>query len=747
MRKRLVIAGHAAEGLELIPLLEANPDVEVYAVVTDDRDAALAGLRAVDPRLATQLADRVGTDLEAALAAPGLVAVIDADAAPEHRRRLAVARDVQLTTPMLARLLYAFGPADAFSQPDLLKALREVLDSYHLTLDRRALLNRVLQIAVTATGADRGSLMLWEPESRSLRVEVAIGIEAALIPDIRLASGEGIAGRAFAAQRSIVLHGRADRTRYQITRERSDVESAISVPLLHGDDVIGVLNLSHGHRRDAFGSGDVAFVEELARLDARLIARAEEYHHLLRESEALRAESQVRHLLGERGALGPRLEAVCGFVAEPIDAAVARLYMLDAGLKRWILQASSDGIDPLGVRERLAPGQGVVGRAGSDGAEQVLSTRSGSQRSLYAALPLLDQASCHGVLVVEGSVDEDALDARCERLRAIARALGPELLGALRAVRLEREARRGAWLAGLFGALSECSAAELPERVTAAAASLLEAQDAVLRLADLPDGRFRIAAWTGVGQWRRDPMLAVERTLARTAIRQRRAVRVADLGDVPEFGAAGAAAGTALVQPLLREGRVVGCLSVLGKVSEQPWLGECFDAEDEVALLHLTQHVGAVLGERPADRSESDRFDADTGLPSALHLRERLETEIERSRAGGHGLVLLELRVEGVGEAGASAPVARAIAAALRHGLRPFDLVARTGPAAFAALVPEPESDVPELLAALGRAVREALGDIGPRVELRSGYAVFPEHGRDAEALLARSGALHVETL
>jgi hypothetical protein len=150
---------------------------------------------------------------------------VDAEASPRVRARLSAAHGIQVLPPPLARMLYAFGPADAMSKPDLLRALRESLDSYDLTHDRRGLLRLVLQIAVTSTGADRGSLMLWDERERVLRVEVAIGIEDEVIPKIRVQPGEGIAGRAFAAERSILLHGKADRTRFDIVRERDDVES------------------------------------------------------------------------------------------------------------------------------------------------------------------------------------------------------------------------------------------------------------------------------------------------------------------------------------------------------------------------------------------------------------------------------------------------------------------------------------------------------------------------------------------
>ena len=150
MRKRLAIVGHSDEGLGLIPLLEANPDVELFAVLTDDPDAARRGLVRVDPKYAVRSYGLIASDAQAVLRTPGLVALIDAEAPASLRGVLAEAPDrgVQVTTPLIAKLLYAFGPVDAAHKPDLLQALGEILESYNLTVDRRGLLNRILQIAV-----------------------------------------------------------------------------------------------------------------------------------------------------------------------------------------------------------------------------------------------------------------------------------------------------------------------------------------------------------------------------------------------------------------------------------------------------------------------------------------------------------------------------------------------------------------------------------------------------------------------
>jgi len=755
VRKRLVIVGHSREGLELVPLLETNPAVEIAARVSDDPGAAAAALAGLDPGAAHRLEGRITADLDAALATPGLRTVIDAEAPPAARERLLAARGLQVTTPGLARLLYAFGPADAFHKPDLLQALREILDSADLTRDRRSVLDLVLQVAVTATGADRGSLMLWDPRQRALRVEVALGIEEELIEKIRVAPGEAIAGRAFAAERAILLHGKADRSRWQIVRERDDVESAISAPLAHGGRVIGVLNLSHARNQHQFTEADLDFVEQLARLDARIIARAEEYHGLLRESQALRVEAQVRRILARPEPLAARLHAICGLLVQPLRGGVGQLWLREPETRALVLQAASTRLDPLALRERLAFGEGVPGRAAEAGRAVWLSGSGADAELCYAALPLGSGEDLLGVLAMHGARDRAAGDL-AERMAAAGAALADELAAALRAARLERESRRAERLGEAIASMGSCrDPRELAELVTNAAVSLLDAQDAVLRLLEESSGRFRIASWSGVGQWRKASLAELERKLATEAMRGRRLLRVADLSADPAWAEHAVGVGTAMIAPLVRDGRPIGSLSVLGQVPEEPLLGERFGAADESVLERLVQHAQLSLASLRS--AEPPHVDATTGLPGDAQLRERLAAEIARSRLRGHRLALFLLRVAGsraneaaAAEAGAPAEldfIAPALAAALRAELRDFDLLARPEPSAFAALVPEPDGDPSRLLTALYRRAREVADAAAGELRLRIGYALYPDDGLDVDTLLARAAEPRVEAL
>ncbi len=752
MRKRLVIAGHSREGLELVPLLEANPAVEVCAIIVEDPAAARAVLEEIDPVIAQHLAGRITVEVERALALPGIAAVIDAGAPPRLRERLVAARGVPVTTPALARMLYAFGPADAFSKPDLLAALREIMDSADLTRDRRSVLDLVLQVAVTATGADRGSLMLWDDHERVLRVAVALGIEEELIAKIRVRAGEGIAGRAFAAERAVLLHGKADHTSWQIVRERDDVESAISAPLVHQDRVLGVLNLSHARHQNQFTEEDLAFVEELARLDARIIARAEELHGILRESASLRVEAQLRRVLARPEPLSARLSAACQMLTDGLRGGVARLWLRDgsdsegdpsddavtgSGIEIGLsLHASSTRLDPLGGRERLAPGQGLPGRAVAERRALWLVGLGTDTDLCSSALPLMAGEDLLGALEVSGSGDRAG--ELSERMASAALALAEELASQLRTARLEREARRNECLGAAAAALAACEdARSLWDLAASSVVSLLEAQDAVLRLRDPESGRFRIVAWSGVGQWRRAPLAELERRLATEAMRNRKILRVTDLAAEPALAEQAVGVATAMIMPLIRDGEPLGSLSALGKVAEEPLLGDRFGPADEAVLGRLVQHVLAAL----ASFREPERPDVDpaTGLPTARPLRERLEAELARSRLRGHRMVLLELRVVGLSPeehaTGISGRTAAALGHALRAGLRPFDVLARPSPERFVALVPEPEREAAAMLGDLSRRAREALAEAGLRVDLRVGFAVFPDDAVDAAGL------------
>ena len=77
MRRRIGIYGATEEALQLIPLLLANPDVEIAGVFDPDPAGLRERLVSQPPEIAEALRGRLHTDPASLVAEPGLFAVID----------------------------------------------------------------------------------------------------------------------------------------------------------------------------------------------------------------------------------------------------------------------------------------------------------------------------------------------------------------------------------------------------------------------------------------------------------------------------------------------------------------------------------------------------------------------------------------------------------------------------------------------------------------------------------------------
>ena len=751
MRKRLAIVGHSEEGLSLIPLLEANPDVEIIAILTDDVSAACHMLANVEPGLDERFAALMTDDTERVLRTQGLVAMIDADPPGTLRDALdgAPDRGIQVTTPLIAKLLYAFGPVDATRKPDLLQTLGEILEGYNLTVDRRGLLQRILQIAIGATGAERGSLMLYVPEEGHLAAEVAVGIESELLPKIKIMPGEGIAGLAFQRGEAILLHGKADQSRYQIVRERDDIESAISAPLRHDDQILGVINLSHGRRRSAFDDEDLRFVEQLAALDAKIIARAEEYHALQRDSAQLRAQAEVRRIIGHSEPIAPKLRDVCEFVSHEFEDGICHLYLYDGEMDRMVLHSSSVQLDALAGPLRLGPDAGIHGFVMTTRKPVVLSHPIEGRCGCFAVLPLIARDELVGLLSLEGMLSRQGSELMADKISAVASALSAEIGDARRESRMEREATRMTAITEAAAMMNSAQdSADLHRRLTSAAAMILESEHALLRLQDEATREFQLCSYFGSADTESQTRLfSLEKSISITAIQERSLVRIVDVQERPDLAGYDAGVGSALAVPLESGGRLIGTLSLLGKVAADALASEHFSRDDEATLARFAEHAQHALArmrERDSARHQR-RFDELTGLPNATQLRERVEEEISRSAGHGRQLVVIRMQLAGLAPLLARQRDAEAdrlllsVAQELRGGLRDFDVLARVEEDTFEMLLPEPDQDVSTLLGPLARRAHEAIrrepDDLGSTLRLEFGYAHYPEDGQTVRQL------------
>jgi len=168
--------------------------------------------------------------------------------------------------------------------------LRETVGIYELcnaiafTLDHQILLNKVIDAALQQCIAEEGSIMLPTEVGNELRVAVIRGEGREHLVGERVPVGQGIAGWVIRHCEAVTLMGEVHDPRFSPIQPRNDIRCAISMPMLVGGKLIGVLNVNSTTRRHPFTMGQVKALGILANTGAAALESAR-LHLAVRHAE------------------------------------------------------------------------------------------------------------------------------------------------------------------------------------------------------------------------------------------------------------------------------------------------------------------------------------------------------------------------------------------------------------------------------------------------------------------------------
>jgi GAF domain-containing protein len=762
MHIRIGVFGINEEVLRLAELLKTNPNAQIVRYWTADKDAARTQAIRVGGDVAAHLERHMTEDMNAFLADGNLDAVVDSGSGPSF---LSVFPDagggrLQILRPLTARLLWAYGDVGQDRKSELLQALAEVVESVDLAIDTDELFVRMLDIAVGATGADGGSLMLLDDDLQELRIRVAHGVERELWSKIRVPLGEGIAGRVAADARSLLLRGRADASKFQILRRRSDIESAICVPLVVQGRILGVLNLHHNTQTDAFDQSDLEFLEKLAALDAQIIDRAQEHESLRNQAARFSGVREVQTLLATAKPILERLQDFCRLMADRVGDGIATVYLRDDLTQDLSLAATSLSGGGFAGEYQIARGEGVDGRVAQSGNPDFLRDAEGAVA--YLCLPLCAGDELVGVLSVQVGTTPPRGRAEEEILFEMAAALGEGIARTEREAQLAVRATRASAIneAGVRMISAE-DLNDVARLATSSGAMIMEAEHAVIRLQDPQTLRYVIRSYFGPADGRQqEKLFRFDKKVCVESIRRRGPMILRDIVHGTSTDGENNGIRSLLAAPLKREGKVVGTFAIYDKVAPERFHAIDFNEEDLKSFRRLVTYV-----ERAVDNAmfhalarQHRNFDPQTGLPNATYLQKRIHQEV--SRAGGqHGaLALATCVIENIDEIQREANPAQVhrvilgTADALRAKLRDFDVLGRTDRGGFTILLPDPGIAADQRIAELANAVGDLVCknenlNTPVRIALAFGYAVYPGDGADPDTLLASASTPRIHLL
>ncbi len=184
-------------------------------------------------------------------------------------------------------------------------AIHELGEAIAFSLDLNPILNKIADAALQQCDADEASIMLPTSDGKELFVAVARGDHTEHIGK-RIPISQGIAGWVAQNRKLVTLSGEVHDERFTPINPRAEISAAMSVPMLSGGNLVGVLNINITRRHRPFTLGQVKTLNMLVSIASPIL----ENSRLCIEKN--RAEEKYRSLVDNIGIgvslISPKME-------------------------------------------------------------------------------------------------------------------------------------------------------------------------------------------------------------------------------------------------------------------------------------------------------------------------------------------------------------------------------------------------------------------------------------------------------
>ncbi len=302
---------------------------------------------------------------------------------------------------------------------DRVAALRPVLQiSQHLLteLDLNRLYALIIETVRVEIHAERASLMLLEPDEQALRIVACAGLPESVGVGTPVPIANSLSGWVIQHRQPLLIDGHITDSPWFVELHprlhAPELTTALSVPIMAGDRVLGVLNAAKSTPRAAFTVADQELLLLLAGQAAVALENARLY------TEVSRSEARYRALLRHANDAVLLLDATATTVLDA-NLALARL----SGYTSAELLA----IDPRrllpALRELLATT--TNGRSEPRELETTLCTATGKETAVAVSVSVVPDGDQNLFLVIARDISERQRMARelaqAEKLAAIGR--------------------------------------------------------------------------------------------------------------------------------------------------------------------------------------------------------------------------------------------------------------------------------------------------------------------------------------
>ncbi|HET6350194.1 MAG TPA: GAF domain-containing protein [Candidatus Krumholzibacteria bacterium] len=493
-RVKFGILGGSEAGLYVLAELHKHPGVDIAFVYDRNPSAVAVEIAEILGVPAVVKAGDIRTHLP--------VDFVAVDDTAGFSTELEIAHG--MPTVSYAAALERFGkppaakPGTPAPAPAVGDALDDALSRFERLFDRTRLLKSLLDLAVDATGASNGSIMLFSQEAQELYIAYATGLSERVVRNTRQKLGEGISGAVARERKGKLIR---DSAPYPVDRDRAHINSACSVPLVDGDTLLGVLNVSSiGSTREL----TVSDLETLTKFTHRM-ARVLADSMRLQQVQLHRGDMTLRQSLGElaerSGSTAEKFALLSSLVARATGAESVEVFVSTQSGEWLVLGGSNRRLS--GSPEFVRVGRGALARAFLERRTIVLTEpvdpQSGAVASSFVFVPLL-LSEALGVAMVEFT-ERARLDEFMSVKESVALELARFIGNERRERRLRAELASLARVSEAAPALLGCQTLQdLAEVVARVLVDALDCERVSVRLRGAPGQPWTVARYDGAAR-------------------------------------------------------------------------------------------------------------------------------------------------------------------------------------------------------------------------------------------------------
>lgn len=249
----------------------------------------------------------------------------------------------------------AVGGLSPHTTPDQMGALLSASRLLTSSIELDALLRVIVTTVTDLLSANASTLLLVDPVTSELLVNVATGPVSAGLKEVRLKMGQGIAGWVAERKKGVIVNDVGHDPRFEQHIDHSTgftTQSILAVPLLDQGRVLGVLEVLNTTKPKRFDQADLDLLTTYASHVAVALRNAQLFSGIREEKRLLQAslDERYRTLIVESPAMRKVVE-----IAEKAAKSQATILLLgESGVGKEILARSIHGWSPRAAKSFVA---------------------------------------------------------------------------------------------------------------------------------------------------------------------------------------------------------------------------------------------------------------------------------------------------------------------------------------------------------------------------------------------------------